>query len=109
MGRAQVEIRCHLQGRTSQGRRGGNGALAGLDGTVMIAQHIKIGRHKVGNPCQPPLIAQGLGEDFGLAEVVEDLPKFSEMKERRAQAEPEVDGLLERVTTLREMLQGHQR
>src|SRR5919108_467118 len=56
-------------------------------------------------PPQPPLIAQRLGEGLGLAQVVEDRPVVAEHKERMAQVEAQIDGLLQGITTFREMLQ----
>src|SRR5262245_65681177 len=61
------------------------------------------------DPPQSTLIAQSLGEGLGLAQVFEDRPAVSECKERIAQVEPEIDGLLNDVTTFREMLQSAQR
>ena len=61
------------------------------------------------DPPQPALIAQRLGEGLGLAQVFEDRPVISERKERIAQVEAQIDGLLDGVTTVREMLQRTQR
>src|SRR5712691_11839754 len=61
------------------------------------------------DPPQPTLIAQRLGERLGLAQVFEDPSLVLEYKERIAQVEPEIDGLLEGLTTFRKMLQRAQR
>jgi hypothetical protein len=55
------------------------------------------------------LIAERLGEGLGLAQAFEDRSVVSEHKERIAQVEPEIDGLLQGITTFREMLQSAQR
>ena len=62
-----------------------------------------------GDPPEPAVIVQGLGQGFGLAQVVEESPKVAKHDERSAQVEPEIDGLLAQVATVGEMPQGHER
>ena len=57
---------------------------------------------------KPPLVAQRLGERFGLAEIGKALSKFSECLERITQVVAEIDGLFLR-TLLGKMPQGGQR
>src|SRR2546428_484876 len=66
-------------------------------------------RHADGNPSQPELITDALGENFGLAKVVEDSPVLSEGVERIAHFQPQIDPLLEGFTTLRKMREGSER
>ena len=61
------------------------------------------------DPPQPAWVVQRLGEGLSLAQNITHPHEFSQRKERRAQVEPQIDGLLVRVTTLGEMLQGQQR
>jgi hypothetical protein len=55
------------------------------------------------------LIAQSLGEELSLVQVFEDSSMVSEHKERIAQVEAKIDGLLDGVTIFREMLRSAQR
>jgi hypothetical protein len=109
VGHAQRHIRIGLEGDISEGRGDSEGALAGLDGSVMVAHHPEIVNHMVVDPAQPPLIVKSLGEAFGGAEVVEHRPEFSKRNERKLQIESEIEGLREGVATLRKVLQGAER
>src|SRR2546427_3653928 len=66
-------------------------------------------RHEGGNPSKPALIADPFGENFGLAEVVEDSRELSEGSERTAKVQPEIDTLLDGLATLGEMREGSER
>src|SRR5713101_7809940 len=66
-------------------------------------------RQADGNPSQSELITDALGENFGLAKVVEDSPVLSEGVERIAKVQPQIDPLLEGFTTLRKMREGSER
>ena len=46
---------------------------------------------------QPTRVIEGRREGLGLAQIRQDTPKVARRKERRAQGEPEIDGLLARV------------
>ena len=68
----------------------------GGDGLVMRAHDEEIVCQKDRDPSQPTRIIEGLGEGLGLAESRRGCaPKSAERPERRAQGEPEVDGLLD--------------
>ena len=58
---------------------------------------------------QPTRVVEGHGEGLGLAQERQDTPKVARRMERRAQGEPEVDGLLARGALLRQMLEGTER
>src|SRR2546426_7078167 len=66
-------------------------------------------RHEGRNPSKPALIADPFGENFSLAEVVEDSRELSEGSERTAKVEPEIDTLLDGLATLGEMREGSER
>ena len=78
VGHPQVVMRHDLQGEISEGLSDGEGVLAGLDRAVMVPHLPKISAHIGGDPPQPRLVVEGLGEGCSLAEVVEHLPDFSE-------------------------------
>ena len=46
---------------------------------------------------QPTRVVEGRREGLGLAQIRQDTPKVARRQERRAQGEPEIDGLLARV------------
>src|SRR5882762_9342213 len=46
------------------------------------------------------LVVEGRGEGLSLAQICQDTPKIAEQEERRAQGEPEIDGLLACVALL---------
>jgi hypothetical protein len=52
--------------------------LAEFDGTVLVAYEKKMIGHTGRDPSKSLLIAQGCGQSFGLAQVIEDPPEFSE-------------------------------
>jgi hypothetical protein len=58
---------------------------------------------------QPPRIVEGCREGLGLAQSRQDTPQIAEWTKRRAQGEPEIDGLLTRVAPLRQMREGTER
>src|SRR5882724_13378209 len=94
VGHPQEVMRHDLQGDISEGLSDSEGVLARLDRAVMVPHLPQISAHKGGDPPQPRLVAEALGEGGSLAEVVEHLPEFAECPERIPQVEPEVDGLL---------------
>ena len=83
-------------------RGNGEGALATCEDALLVsdANVDHMGR----DPAQPALIVQGHSKGFGLAQMVQYRPKVSKCDECTAYIEPEIDGLLKRLTTLREML-----
>ena len=73
----------------------------------MVPHFPQISAHIGGDSPQPRLVVEGLGKGFSLAEVVEHLPEFSEVKSavRRSNRG---HGLLLRGAALREMRKGCQ-
>jgi hypothetical protein len=55
------------------------------------------------------LVVEGRSEGLSLAQIYQDTPKIAEQAERRAQGEPEVDGLRKCVTRLWQMREGTER
>ena len=55
---------------------------------------------------QPTRVVEGRREGLGLAQIRQDTPRVARWEERRAQGEPEIDGLLARVARLRQMWKG---
>jgi hypothetical protein len=62
------------------------------------------GDHIDAHPAQPALIVEGRGKGLGRTHVVDYRPPFSKCDERIAYIEPQIDGLLQRLTMLWEML-----
>src|SRR5215831_2576268 len=58
---------------------------------------------------QPTRIGEGRGEGFSLAQTRQDTLIMVKWLKRRAQGKPKVDGLLTRVTRLRQMREGAER
>ena len=54
-------------------------------------------------------IIESLGEDLGLAQTYQHTTKVARWNERRAQGEPEIDGLLARGACLWQMREGIER
>src|SRR5215510_11498142 len=61
------------------------------------------------NTCQPTVITQRLGQDFGLVQDVKGSSPFSQSLERPPQVQPDVDGLGARVALLWQMLESVKR
>jgi hypothetical protein len=55
------------------------------------------------------MIVEGLGKGLGLPQRREDTPKIARRKERRAQGDAEIDGLLACITRLRQMREDTER
>src|SRR5712691_3333525 len=83
--------------------------LAGLESTLLITLLPQTQGHIDEGPPQVMLIAQGLGETFGLSQVGKDLLPVSKGHERNAQVKAQIDGLLAYLTTIGEMSEGSQR
>src|SRR5713101_1112426 len=62
-----------------------------------------------GDPPQPALIPNPLGESLTLAKMVEDLPELAERKERIAKLHPEIDALFDCFAALGDMCKGRER
>ena len=58
---------------------------------------------------QPTRIIEGCREGFGFAQLRQDASAIARGIERRAQRQPEIDGLLTRVARLRQMREGTER
>jgi hypothetical protein len=52
---------------------------------------------------QPTRLIEGCRESLGLVQICQSAPQVATRVERRAQGEPEIDGLLARVARLRQM------
>src|SRR5215468_3163937 len=59
-------------------------------------------RHEGGNPTQPELVVDLIGESFGLAKVVEDLMNLPEGPQRTSEVQSEIDSALDRFSARRE-------
>jgi len=65
--------------------------------------------HPHNGPPQPTLVTQRLGKRYGCVQDVVEPSIFAERQERPIQMLAEINGLLQRVAALREVLQGYQR
>jgi hypothetical protein len=55
---------------------------------------------------QPTRVVEDLGEGLSLVQSRQDVLRVARRQERRTQGEPQVDGLLTRITLLWQMLEG---
>ena len=76
--RTQVAVHAGLQDSISDSRSQGQGALVTRQRVVIVAHGPERVRHVGADLPKPPLVAQRLGERFGLAEIGEPPSKFSE-------------------------------
>src|SRR5712691_4898113 len=83
--------------------------LAGLESTLLITFLPQTQGHIDEGPPQATLIAQGLGETFGLSQVGKDLLPVAKWHKGNAQVKAQIDGLLAYLTTIGEMSESPQR
>jgi hypothetical protein len=104
----QTHLPVRLDGRAGITAGGGQreGALAGRNGLVILANRQEVVRHRDGDPSEPALIVQGFSQRFGAVEVVQDMLKLPEEKVCTVQVKPQINGLLTPRAVLRQMLQG---
>jgi hypothetical protein len=84
-------------------------AVTSLHRAVGVTRQPEMESHERRNPSQPVLIANPLGERLSLAEEVEDSRELSERSERVSKIQPEINPLLDRFTSLRNMREGSER
>src|SRR5713101_3944221 len=106
---AQEEARGGLETDITEVDAARQGTLAGCEGSLRIAHHQEGVGHGGYDPSLPMLIAQCLSYGLSLVQVHQDSLALAEEVQRRAQVESDIDSLLQRVTALRKMLQGHYR
>ena len=109
IGCAEVEVRQRVQDDIPAGRGERKGALGGGDGLVICPHEAEIDRQRDRDLSQPTRVVEGHCEGFGLAQNRQETPQVAGQLERRAQGEPEIDGLLARVACLRQMREGAER
>jgi hypothetical protein len=104
-------VRAHrdLEGRIPHELGDVEGALAGCDGPVRLAAQPEILTHEREDQPEPALIGERLSQLLGLGQVLEDPPEISERLQRVAEIEPEINGLLDRLTAPREVPESLQR
>src|SRR6266436_4455126 len=71
-GLAQVEMRCNLEVDIPESCGDGQGTLACGNGAFIVRSGAEMAGHIGGDPPQPTLIAQRLGESLGLAQMCEE-------------------------------------
>src|SRR5262249_9493224 len=108
-GLAQVESRYPLEGDITERLGAGKGPLTTHQGALLVARSPEILAEIGGDLPQAALVAERLGEHFGLAEGVEHRPVCCEGKEHLTQVEPEIDRLLQRRAALWQMRESLQR
>src|SRR2546422_787186 len=109
IGQPQMVIRYDPKGEIPTDGGGGEAAVARLDRAVEIARSPEMERHEGGDPSQPALIADLLGENLTFAKVIEDSLELSERVERIAKLQQEINPLLDRSSALREMPESFER
>src|SRR5262249_46882812 len=98
----------NLQSEIAERHADGERALAGCHGAAGTHRQQRIrqeGRHSP----ESQLIAEGFGEGLGFAKEVEYPGKLAERIQRMPKIDPEINGLLERLPTLGEMLEDCER
>jgi hypothetical protein len=103
---AEVLARHYLQDDIPAGRGDCEGALGGGDGLVIRASVVEMEGQKARDLSQPTPIVDGRREGLGLAQQRQHALEITGWKERRAQGEPEIDGLLDRIRLLWQMRDG---
>src|SRR5437870_4735725 len=102
VGLAEPILRDDLEREVLEGRGDGQGAKAGLDAAVVLScpdeRLTQVGR----DLAQPALITDRLGQALRFVEVFEEPLDLTQRPQGVAQAEPEVDGLLLPISTLRQ-------
>jgi hypothetical protein len=96
VGSAKIEVRQRVQNNFPAGRREGEGALGTGDGLVMRTPVAEMEGQKERDLSLPMRVFEGRCKSLGLTQTRQDTPKGARRKERIAQGEPEVDGLLAR-------------
>ena len=96
IGDTKVLVRQRVQDALPTGGGERQGALAGGDGLVIRAHGAEMDGQKDRDLSQPTRVVEGRCEGLGLAQIRQDTPKVARRQERRAQGEPEIDGLLAR-------------
>jgi hypothetical protein len=109
IGKAEEVVRQRLEDNLPTGDGERQGALAGGDGLVMRAHDIEVVCQKERDLSEPTRVIEGRREGFGLAQQCQDTAKVARWHERIAQGEPQIDGLLARVTRLWQMREGTER
>jgi hypothetical protein len=106
---SHVHIRREAAADIAADSRQGQRALARCDGALVVTQIEEILGYRGGEPPRSMGIVQGRGQGDGLAQEIQDPSAIAEYRERAAQVEPQINGLLAGVTTLGEVLEGFQR
>jgi hypothetical protein len=109
IGEAKIVVRQRVQDNLTVGHSEREGTLGGNDGLVIRAHERIIVRQKEQHLSQPTRVIKGLGKGLGFAQRRQDAPKLTKRAERRAQGEPQIDGLLDSVAFLRQMRQSTER
>ena len=97
VGYAEELIRLRVQDDLPGGRGERQGTLSGGNGLVMRAYELEMACQKDRDLSQPTRVNKGCCEGLGLTQRRQHTPRVARRKERCAQGEPEIDGLLARV------------
>ena len=107
VGLSEAEVRLRLRDAIAICRGESEGTLASGNGLVIGTLTRERNREKTQDLSQPTRVVEGHSEGFGLTQIRQYTPRGDgHWSERRAQGEPEVDGLLTRVAPLWQMRQG---
>ena len=97
----------YVEGATAGGQ--GEGMLASHNGAIVLAHDREADAQVAGNPSEPLVIPQPLGESLGSVQVAENACVCIEWQQDITQVVSQIDGLLDGVTALGEPRQGGQR
>src|SRR6516162_3403398 len=106
---AEVEVRQRVQGDLPAGRGKCEGTLGSGAALRIRAPDVEMDGQKDRDLSQSTRVVEGRRQGLGFVQSRQDTPKVAGRQERRAQGEPEIDGLLARVALLRQMRKGAER
>src|SRR5439155_20207966 len=106
---AEALVGERLQDGLPAGRGERESTLGRGDGLVIRAHKVAMDGEIDRDLAQPTRVVEGHREGFGLAQISHSTPKVTKRSERRAQGEPEIDGLLTCVALLWQMREGTER
>jgi hypothetical protein len=102
--RAGIEIRANLEWEIPKRVSDDLSLLGTRTGFSRMASHPEKVLHVDRRVPDPPLIPERLSHGFGFAKIPDHPVELSERPQRSSEVEAEIDGLLQRLAGLRQML-----
>src|SRR5712691_1650887 len=105
----EPEVGHRLEGRIPELARDGEGALARLDGSLLMPERREVIGEVSEDQSEPSLVPESFGDGPRSFEMLENRRVLAERGQRAANLKPQVDGFRHERWALREMLQRAQR